>query len=282
MLLCPVYDAQAAVEILDQGGAALDPIAVVAIEHAVDGADLGVMDVAAHHAVDAAAARFARHRMLVVVDELYGVLDLVLEVGRQRPVGQAELAAAPVVGRVDAERGGVGPVAQDGEPARVAHDAVELVTVDDQQFAAVRRRVDGLFLHPHLAEGELAVLPRRLVVVARDVDDVGAFARLAHDLLHHVVVGLRPVPPALEPPAVDDVAHQVEMLALVALQEVEQQFGLAAARAEMDIGQENRAVARGLVTLDHGHVDKNSIDTKSVVRDCTGRSRLCMGAVAYP
>ena len=100
--------------------------------------------------------------------------------------------------------------------------------------------------HAHLAEGELAVLPRRLVVVARDVDHVGALARLAHDLLHHVVVRLRPVPPALQPPAVDDVADQVEMLALVPLQEIEQQLGLAAARAEMDVRQEDRAVAGGL------------------------------------
>ena len=46
------------------------------------------------------------------------------------------------------------------------------------------------------------------------------------------------------------------MLALVPLQEIEQQLGLAAARAEMDVGQEDRAVAGGLVTLDHGHVDK--------------------------
>jgi len=144
-----------------------------------------------------------------------------------------------------AQSRGVGPVAQDGEPACVAHDAVELVAVDHQELAAVRRRVDRVFLHVHLAEGELAILPRCLVVVAGDVDHVGALARLAHDLLHHVVVGLRPVPPALQAPAVDDVAHQVEMLALVSLQEIEQQFGLAAAGAKMDVRQEDRAVARG-------------------------------------
>jgi hypothetical protein len=116
--------------------------------------------------------------------------------------------------------------------------------------------VDRLVLHVHVAEGELAILPRRFVVVAGDVDNVGALAGLAHDLLHHVVMGLRPVPPALEAPAVDDVAHQEEMLALVSLQKIEQQFGLAAAGAKMNVRQEDRAVARGLVTLDHGHVDK--------------------------
>jgi hypothetical protein len=251
-----VHDAQPAVEVLDQRGAAFDPVAVVAVEDAVDRADLGVVDVPAHHAVDAASSRLARHRVFVVVDELHRVLDPVLEVRRQRPVGQAELAPAPVERGVDAQRRAVGPVAEDGEPARVAHDAVELVTVHDQQLAAIRLDVDRFLLDLHLAEGELAVLARRFVVVAGNVDHVGALARLAHDLLHHVVVRLRPVPPALQPPAVDDVAHQVQRLALVLPQEVEQQFGLTAARSEMDIGQENRAVTRGLVTLDHGHVDK--------------------------
>lgn len=35
--------------------------------------------------------------------------------------------------RVGDERGLVGPVAEKGEPARVPHDDVELVAVDDQQ-----------------------------------------------------------------------------------------------------------------------------------------------------
>ena len=255
-LLGPAHDAQAALEILDQRRAAFDPVAVVAVEDAVDVADLGVVDVAADHAIDAAPARLVGHGVLVVGDELHGVLDLVLQERRQRPVGQAEPAAAPVEPGVEAQRRAVGPVAQDGEPARVADDAVELVAVDHQQLAAVRRLVDRLVLDPHVAEGELAVLPRRLVVVAGDVDDVGALARLAHDLLHHVVVALRPVPPALQAPAVDDVADQVQMLALVLLEEVEQQLGLATARSEMDVGQEDGAMAGRLVTLDHGHVDK--------------------------
>ena len=116
-LLGPVHDAQAAVEILDQRGAALHPVAVVAVEDAVDVADLGVMDVAADHAVDAAPARLAGDGVLEVGDELHRVLDLVLEVGRERPVVQPELAARPVERGVEAQRRGVGPVAQDREPA---------------------------------------------------------------------------------------------------------------------------------------------------------------------
>jgi hypothetical protein len=47
---------------------------------------ISAVDVAAYHAVDAAPARLVGHRALVVGDELHRVLDLVLEVGRQRPV----------------------------------------------------------------------------------------------------------------------------------------------------------------------------------------------------
>ena len=81
---------------LDQRGAALHPVAVVAVEDAVDVAHLGMVDVAADHAVDAAPARFARERLLEVADEADGVLDLVLEVvpTATSTAGRAARAAA--------------------------------------------------------------------------------------------------------------------------------------------------------------------------------------------
>ncbi len=80
-------------------------------------------------------------------------------------------------------------------------------------------------------------------MVARDVRHLHALAAHAQDLLHHVVVRLGPVPAALQPPAVDDVADQVELFALEAADEVEQELGLAAARAQMDVGDEDGAIA---------------------------------------
>mgnify|MGYP003343724571 CR=1 FL=1 len=53
--------------------------------------------------------------------------------------------------------------------------------------------------------------------------------------------------------SLDDVTDEIEVLAFVSLQEVEQQLGLAAARAEMDVGQEDRPMAGRLVTLDDAH-----------------------------
>ena len=245
------------VEILDQRGAAFDPVAVVAVEDAVDVADLGLVDVAADHAVDAAPARLAGHRVLEVADELDGVLDLVLQVGRQRPVGQAEPRRRPVEPGVEPQRTRVGPVAEDGEPRGVAHDAVELVAVDDQQLrpSAVSWIASSLDLDA--AEGEPAVVrapPRR---GCRGCRRRGALARLAQDLLHHVVVALRPVPASASAASRRRCRRPGRASRTrCCLQEVEQQLGLAAARAEMDVGDEDRAMAGRLVTLDHGHVDK--------------------------
>jgi len=46
---------------------------------------------------------------------------------------------------------------------------------------------------------------------------------------------LRPVPAALQPPAVDDIADEVDLLGIVIAEEIEQQPGLAAAAAEMNV-----------------------------------------------
>ncbi|MDT4876339.1 hypothetical protein FQZ97_1117710 [compost metagenome] len=72
-------------------------------------------------------------------------------------------------------------------------------------------------------------------MVARHEDHPRAFARLAQQLLHHIVVGLRPVPLSSELPAVDDVAHQVERVALHALEEIQQWNRLAARRAQVQV-----------------------------------------------
>ena len=64
---------------------------------------------------------------------------------------------------------------------------------------------------------------------------------LAQELLHHVVVRLRPEPAATQLPAVDDVAHEVEVVARVGLEEVQQRRGLTARRAQVQVGDEHGA-----------------------------------------
>jgi hypothetical protein len=137
--------------------------------------------------------------------------------------------------RVERQRGLVGARADLREPRREADHAVELVAVEHQQAAAVGRVVHHLALHEDAAEGEPRELPRRVVVVAGDVDHLGALANLPEQLLHNVVVRLRPVPPLRQRPAVHDIAHEHPAVRLVVRQEVEHALGLAAAHPEVEV-----------------------------------------------
>ena len=60
--------------------------------------------------------------------------------------------------------------------------------MDHEEPPAVGGAVLGLGADLDAAEGEPEELARRLVVVAGDVGDLRALARLAQHLLHHVVV----------------------------------------------------------------------------------------------
>jgi hypothetical protein len=121
--------------------------------------------------------------------------------------------------------------------------------VGDQIALAVGGLVDGVAGHHHAAEMHAAEVADPVVVIAGHVDDVHPLAGQAQDLLHHVVMGLRPVETALHLPAVDDVAHQIQRVAFQLADEVEQKLRLTAAGAEVDVGKEHRAIAamRGAV-----------------------------------
>jgi hypothetical protein len=54
---------------------------------------------------------------------------------------------------------------------------------------------------------------------------------LAQQLLHHVIVKLRPIPGGFQLPAVDDVAYEVDGVGFVKAQQIEQLVSLAAARS---------------------------------------------------
>jgi hypothetical protein len=76
----------------------------------------------------------------------------------------------------------------------VADHHVEQIAMDDQIAAAVGRHMDRLLDHVDAAEMRTVVVAQEFVVIARDVEQLRALARLAQQLLHYVVVRLRPVP----------------------------------------------------------------------------------------
>ena len=145
----------------------------------------------------------------------------------------------------------VGLVTGEREPARVLHHEIELVAMGDEVAAPVGSLVDSVLHHLDAAEMRAVEAAQHLVVIARHVDDTRALARLAQELLHHVVVLLRPVPAGFERPAVDDVTDQVDRLGVILAQEVEQRPGLAPSGAEMHIGDEQCAKFPRTVAVRH-------------------------------
>jgi hypothetical protein len=223
---------------LDHGSAAFDPVAAVDVAGVHVVADRRVMDMPADHAVHRMAPRLADQRALVLADVVHGVLDLELEPLRQRPVRIAQQAARGVEHAIEPKRGLVGMIAEVGEPAGVLDHHVEVIAVDDKIALAVAGLMDRGFRNLDPAEMVAVVVSQELVVVARHVHDARALAGEAQELLHDVVMGLRPVPAVFELPAVHDVTDEIDHVGLMIAQEVEQPLGLAALGPEMNVGDE--------------------------------------------
>jgi hypothetical protein len=80
--------------------------------------------------------------------------------------------------------------------------------------------------------------PRKLIVVAGYKNHPVSLARTSQQFLNHIVVGLWPKPPAAQLPAIDDVPDQVEVLARVVPEKVQQSIGLAPWSAKVQVRDE--------------------------------------------
>ena len=122
------------------------------------------------------------------------------------------------------------------------HDRVELVAMDDQEALAVGGLMDRAVGDDDAAEMHALEHAQELVVVAGDVGDAGALARLAQQLLDDVVVASAASarsacsrqPSTMSPTRID-------RLGLVMAQEIDQEIGLRRLRSEMDVGDEQGA-----------------------------------------
>ncbi len=94
--------------------------------------------------------------------------------------------------------------------------------------------MDHPLCHLYAAEVHAGKGSQELVVISGNIDDPRALARLAQQLLHHVIAALRPVPVALQPPAVHDIANQNQRVRLMVAQEIEQKIGTRGFGAESE------------------------------------------------
>ena len=84
----PLDDFHAAIGMFHQGSTAFDPIAIIAVQYSIDFAHFGMMDVTTDHTIHAALFGLMRDGFFEFTDEFDGVLDLLLQECRQRPIGQ--------------------------------------------------------------------------------------------------------------------------------------------------------------------------------------------------
>ena len=112
----------------------------------------------------------------------------------------------------------------------------------DPEATPVGRDVHRVLHHLNATELVIGEAPREFVVVAGHINDAATLAPTPQQLLHHVVMRLGPKPTATQLPAVDDVAHQVQIVTGVVFEKLQKLNRLTTRRAQMQVRNENRAV----------------------------------------
>src|SRR5262249_48296892 len=179
----PVHQLEVAIHGLDDGGAALDPIAAIEVVDAPKSTVASVMNVAADNAVKATPPGLRRDRLFECADIGNSALDAVLKIGREGPIAEAEMTPAPIQRVIEPERELVTMVAEACEPARRAHDHVELIAVDDVVAASLRCRMHDVLVNFDAAEAQADVVAQSFVVIAGHEHEARTFAHLAQKLL---------------------------------------------------------------------------------------------------
>src|SRR6185503_12955403 len=142
------------------------------------------VNVTAKHSVDIETLCITNDRIFVGADETDGVFYPRLHGFAQRPIAQSKDAANRIHQRVEGEKELITKIAEQGEPLNILHHRVQLVTVQDENPSTVGSHVNGVLLDRNRAVGA-EVAGEKLIVVPGNVDDAGALARLAQDLLDH-------------------------------------------------------------------------------------------------
>jgi hypothetical protein len=100
--------------------------------------------------------------------------------------------------------------------------------------------IRGYFYTSEKALNQLSV---RLVVISRQKNDVRALSPPSGDFATNRRLRRAPIPRRTEVPTVDDVSNEEELVGTVMPQKIQQFLGFASARAKMQIGDPNGAVA---------------------------------------
>jgi hypothetical protein len=192
--LGPAEDLKASLEILDEGGAALDPIPIVAIRYPVNETDFGGMDVATDHTVGTPPSRLRHHRFFVIANVFDSIFYFVFQVCGKRPIRKSELPSHNIKPNVHGKHKIVRRITNERQPLGIFYDSVELIAMNDQKIPAIRRIMKGLLQHDHATETVRGEIPKIFIMVSGNVNYPRSFSGFSKYFLHHIVMTLSPVP----------------------------------------------------------------------------------------
>jgi len=224
-----------AVKIFHQSRAAFNPITTVQILHPVDHLHLRPVDVTADDPLRILLARHRGQRAFVLGHELHRRLRLELQIRRQRPVTETQRPPQPVEVQIEIQDPVINVRTQFFEQMIEMRQPVRLMPVDHQVFFAICADMHHLARHRHTAETHADELLRKLIMIARDIDDLRLLAALAQQFLDQRVVIIPPKPAEPQLPAVDQIAHDIEILAIHHLQEIQQFLDATVTGAEVNV-----------------------------------------------
>ena len=185
----------------------LHPVTGIGIERAADLAQVGAVDVPAHHRRSPGFGH-VRRRSPRTGGCSAPEADAQLQALGERPVRLSERAAHVVDEVAETDAATQERVAQARQPGRAAHRAVELVPVQHQQPRAARGAVHPLAVHLELALQHLREHRETRIVVAGDVDQACAGTLARQQRAHHLGVLGTPEGALGQAQGVDDVADQ--------------------------------------------------------------------------
>ena len=110
-----------------------------------------------------------------------------------------------------------------------------MVAVYNPKLHAGGGGVCGLVLNLDTPESVTHKVACKLVVVAWHINHTATFACSAQQFLDHIVVALRPEPASAQLPAIHNVTHQIQHIAGVVFQKIQQSFGLKAWCANVQV-----------------------------------------------
>lgn len=221
-----VDQADGAVEILHESGAILDPVTAIQIANPVHVADLRLVDVAADDAIDAIAAGESGHGDLEIGDIADSGFGLGLEEGGDRPVPEAKAAEGSVHVTIQMEDQFVSAGADPFQESIAMDEAVELMSVEHEVALAIGCGVDDAFGEAETAEAQAFVILEKFVVIAVEIRDASGLAIAAEEFLDEHIAVIRPEPRVAQLPAIDDIPDEVEMIAFVLAEEIQDRVHL--------------------------------------------------------